>query len=66
MPKMKTSSAAKRRFSMTANGTLMRMKGNKRHKKSAKSRRVLQTDEHKFPVSSAHRKKLARLLPYGV
>lgn len=66
MPKMKTSSAAKRRFHVTGTGMVMRMKGNKRHKKSAKSRRVLQMDEHKFPVAGSHRKKLTRLLPYGV
>lgn len=66
MPKMKTHSGAKRRFHITATGKVMRMKGNKRHKKSAKSRRVLQMDEHKFPVASSHRKKLQRLLPYGL
>jgi large subunit ribosomal protein L35 len=66
VPKMKTSSAAKRRFSVTGTGKVMRMKGNKRHKKMAKSRRVLQMDEHKFPVASSHRRMLQRLLPYGV
>jgi len=66
VPKMKTHSGAKRRFHITATGKVMRMKGNKRHKKSAKSRRVLQMDEHKFPVASSHRKKLQRLLPYGL
>jgi len=66
VPKMKTSSAAKRRFSVTASGKVMRMKGNKRHKKMAKSRRVLQMDEHKFEVASSHRRILRRLLPYGV
>ena len=66
MPKMKTVSAAKRRFHVTGTGKVMRMKGNKRHKKSAKSRRVLQMDAHKFPVAKTHRKKLERLIPYGV
>ena len=66
MPKMKTSSAAKRRFQVTATGKVLRMKGNKRHKKLAKSRRVLQMDEHKFVVAGTHRKKLERLLPYGL
>lgn len=66
MPKMKTSSAAKRRFHVTATGKFMRMKMNKRHKKSAKSRRILQTDDHKFPVAKSHRRKLRELLPYGV
>jgi large subunit ribosomal protein L35 len=66
VPKMKTSSAAKRRFSITATGKVMRMKGNKRHKKSAKSRRVLQGDEHKFEVGPTHKRILRKLLPYGV
>ena len=66
MPKMKTSSAAKRRFSVTGTGKVMRMKGAKRHKKMAKSRRVLQSDEYKFPVAATHRRILRRLLPYGV
>ncbi len=66
MPKMKTSSAAKRRFHVTGTGKVMRMKGNKRHKKSAKSARVLRMDEHKFPVAASHRRKLQKLLPYGV
>jgi large subunit ribosomal protein L35 len=65
VPKMKTSSAAKRRFSITATGKIMRMKGNKRHKKMAKSKRVLAMDEHKFEVSSSHRRMLRQLLPYG-
>lgn len=65
MPKMKTSSAAKRRFSVTGTGKVMRMKGAKRHKKMAKSRRVLQSDERKFPVAPTHRRILRRLLPYG-
>jgi large subunit ribosomal protein L35 len=63
---MKTSSAAKRRFSVTGTGKVLRMKGNKRHKKLAKSRRVLQADEHKFVVSPTHKKILRRLLPYGI
>jgi large subunit ribosomal protein L35 len=62
---MKTHSGAKRRFSVTGTGKVMRMKGNKRHKKSAKSRRILQTDDHKFEVAPSHRKQMQRLLPYG-
>jgi large subunit ribosomal protein L35 len=66
VPKMKTSSAAKRRFHVTSTGKVMRMKGNKRHNKTRKSRRVRMTDDQKFPVASTHRKMLQRLLPYGL
>ena len=63
---MKTHSGTKRRFSVTGTGKFMRVKGNRRHKKSAKARRTLAADEHKFVVAGTHRKKLQRLLPYGV
>lgn len=66
VPKMKTVSAAKRRFAVTASGKVMRMKLAKRHNKASKSARVRRMDEHKFPVSKTFRKKLQRLLPYGV
>lgn len=63
---MKTHSGTKRRFSVTGTGKFMRMKGNKRHKKSAASRRTRAADEKKFVVSATHRKILKRLLPYGI
>lgn len=66
MPKMKTHSGAKRRFHVTGTGKIMRMKGNKRHKKSAKSKRVLSMDSQKFPVAASHRKILRKLLPSGL
>ncbi|MFN8557530.1 MAG: 50S ribosomal protein L35 [Dehalococcoidia bacterium] len=66
MPKMKTHSGAKRRFSMTGTGKFMRAKGSRRHLKAHKSKRVLAADEKKYEVSGAHRKILRRLLPYGV
>jgi large subunit ribosomal protein L35 len=63
---MKTHSGTKRRFSITGTGKFMRVKGNKRHKKSAKHKRVLAADQKKFVVAGTHRKKLVRLLPYGI
>ncbi len=66
MPKMKTHSGAKRRFSITGTGKFMRAKGSKRHLKTGKSKRVLAADEKKYVVAGTHRKKLQRLLPYGV
>jgi large subunit ribosomal protein L35 len=66
VPKMKTHTGAKRRFSITGTGKYMRSKGNKRHLKAHKSKRVLGTDEKKFVVAGTHRKKLQRLLPYGL
>lgn len=63
---MKTHSGTKRRIGMTGTGKFTRVKGNKRHKKAAKSKRVLNSDHQKFIVAGTHRKKLERLLPYGV
>ena len=66
MPKMKTHSGTKRRFSMTGSGKYMRPKGNKRHLKYGKSKRALAADEKTFEVTGNFRKHLQRLLPYGV
>jgi large subunit ribosomal protein L35 len=63
---MKTHSGSKRRFSITGTGKFMRMRGNKRHLKAHKSKRVLRADDKVFPVAPTHIKKLKRLLPYGV
>ena len=66
MPKMKTHSGTKRRIAMTGSGKFVRAKGNKRHLKYGKSKRALAADEKTFIVSPTHRKKLQKLLPYGV
>lgn len=66
MPKMKTHSGAKHRFFVTGTGKYMRSKGNRRHLKAHKSRRVRALDEKKFPVARTHWRKLKILLPYGV
>ena len=66
MPKMKTHSGSKRRFSVTGTGKIMRQKGSKRHLKAHKSKRTLAADEKKFEVSPGFRKRLRQLLPYGV
>ncbi len=64
---MKTHSGAKHRFFVTGSGKYMRSKGNRRHLKMHKSRRVRALDEKKFPVAPTHTRKLrVVLLPYGV
>jgi large subunit ribosomal protein L35 len=64
MPKIKTKSAAAKRFKMTGTGKLKRMKANKSHiltKKSAKRKRNLRqptmTDESNV-------KNMKKVLPY--
>ena len=65
MPKLKTHKGAKRRFKITGTGKILMAKGNKRHKKYNKSRRVLQGDDKMRQVSAGQARKVRRLLPYS-
>ena len=64
MPKMKTKSAAKKRFTTTGTGKIMRMKAFKSHiltKKSTKRKRNLR----KATITDAtNAKVMKRILPY--
>ena len=65
MPKMKTSRAAAKRFSVTGSGKFRRRRQNLRHiltKKSAKRRMVL---GQSALVDSTNVKAVRRLLPYA-
>jgi large subunit ribosomal protein L35 len=62
MPKMKTSSGAKKRFRLTASGKLLRRRAFKSHlleHKSAKRRRKKRRDT---PLSAADHREALRLL----
>ena len=64
-PKMKSSSAAKKRFKKTATGKIKRSKANKQHiltKKTSKRGRRLRKSTL---VSAADKKKINKLLPYS-
>ncbi len=64
MPKMKTSSAAAKRFSKTGTGKLKRMKAGKQHiltKKSAKTKRNLRKATMTDATSE---KNIKKILPY--
>jgi large subunit ribosomal protein L35 len=65
MPKMKTKSAAKKRFKKVGGGSkIKRAQGYRRHlltKKSAKRKRSLRKGAY---ISSADMHHIARLLPY--
>lgn len=65
MPKLKTHKGAARRFKITGTGKILMSKGNKRHKKMAKSNRVLQSDNKMRQVSPGQARKVRRLLPYS-
>jgi large subunit ribosomal protein L35 len=66
MPKLKTHKGAKDRIKVTGTGKLMRTKGPKSHLRVHKSKRVKRHLEDMVPLSSADKKRISRLIPYGV
>ncbi|MBI2846597.1 MAG: 50S ribosomal protein L35 [Chloroflexi bacterium] len=66
MPKLKTHKGAQCRFHITGGGKLMRAKGGKSHLRRKKPQRVRRQYDEMLPVSQADKRRLRRLLPYGV
>jgi large subunit ribosomal protein L35 len=66
MPKMKTHKGAQSRFHITGGGKIMRIKGPKSHLRRRKAKRVRRLFDEKLPLHSADRKRISRLIPYGV
>ena len=65
MPKMKTHSASKRRFSVTKSGRVKKTVANRAHKLTCKSsKRKLSLKQSAF-VQSANMSAIKKLLPYG-
>lgn len=65
MPKMKTKSAAAKRFKVTGTGKLMKMKAYKSHilnKKTTKRKRNLRKA---VEVDSSNAKQMKKILPYS-
>lgn len=66
MPKLKTHKGAKRRFHITGSGKFMRAKGNKSHLRRRRSRRAKALYDEMMEVHPSAKKRLRRLLPYGL
>ena len=66
MPKIKTHKITQGRFHITGSGKIMRTKVGKSHLRIRKAKRVKRLFDKKVPVSSADRKRIRRLLPYGI
>ncbi len=66
MPKIKTHKGAKSRFHITGSGKIMRSKGGKSHLRRRKAPRTKRLFDEMIPLSSTDRKRIKRLLPYGV
>jgi large subunit ribosomal protein L35 len=66
MPKMKTHKGAARRFKVTGTGLIMRPKGMKSHFRRRKSPRVLRALDRMTPLDSTLKRRVQKLLPYGL
>ncbi|MFA5628989.1 MAG: 50S ribosomal protein L35 [Dehalococcoidales bacterium] len=66
MPKLKTHKGAKSRFHITGTGKIMRTKGMKSHLRRKKSRRVKMQFDETIPLHPSDKKRIKRLIPYGV
>ncbi len=66
MPKLKTHKGTKRRFHITGSGKIVRPKGNKSHLRRRKSRRTKALMSEMMVVSPSARRRLQRLMPYGL
>jgi large subunit ribosomal protein L35 len=66
VPKIKTHKGAKSRFHITGSGKIMRVKGGKSHLRRRKPKRTKRLFDETIPVSPADRKRVKRLLAYGV
>jgi large subunit ribosomal protein L35 len=66
LPKLKTHKGAKRRFHITGSGKIVQPKGNKSHLRRRKSRRAKALMSEMMVVSPSARRRLQRLLPYGL
>ncbi len=66
MPKLKTHKGAARRFKITGTGKIMRTKGMKSHNRRKKAPRVKRAFDRMLPLDSTSKKKVERMLPYGL
>jgi large subunit ribosomal protein L35 len=64
MPKMKTSSAAAKRFSKTGTGKLKRMKAGKQHILTKKSTKLKRNLRKAAMTDKTNEKNMKKILPY--
>ncbi|MSO74364.1 MAG: 50S ribosomal protein L35 [Alphaproteobacteria bacterium] len=65
MPKMKSKSSAKKRFSFTATGKVRRNKANHRHIMTDKTRKVKREQRGTTILEGGDARHVRRWLPYG-
>ena len=64
MPKMKTRSAAAKRFKKTGSGKLMRMKANKSHILNKKTRKRKRNLRKQTEIDASNVKQMKSCMPY--
>lgn len=64
MPKMKTKSGAKKRFSFTASGKVRRNKANKRHGMTKKSKRQIRNQRGTTTMFEGDARLIKQVMPY--
>ena len=64
MPKMKTRSAAAKRFKQTGSGKLMRMKANKSQILNKKKRKRKRNRRKQTEIDATNEKQMRRCMPY--
>jgi large subunit ribosomal protein L35 len=63
---MKTHKGAKKRFKMSSSGKIFRAKGLKSHNRRKKAPRSKRMFDRMLEVASQDRKRIRRVLPYGL
>jgi large subunit ribosomal protein L35 len=66
VPKMKTHKGAKKRFKISSTGKILRAKGLKSHNRRKKAPRSKRMFDRMLEVASQDRKRIRRVLPYGL
>jgi large subunit ribosomal protein L35 len=66
MPKLKTHKGIQKRFKITGTGKIMHAHQGRSHLRIAKSKRVKRSYDSMAVMSPRERKKIMRLIPYGV
>lgn len=66
MPKLKTKSAVKKRFKITATGKVLASQANKRHNMRKRSKRQLRNQRGTTVLPDMEAKRVKQYTPYGL
>jgi large subunit ribosomal protein L35 len=66
MPKLKTKSSAKKRFTSTGTGLIMSTQANKRHNMRKRSKRQLRNQRGKTLMHKVEMRRATAYAPYGL